>query len=193
MHLFHEQGYEATGMAEILRAAGVNSGSMYHFFRTKEALLLAVLDRYVELLHPEVMDPVVRQEPDPIGRVFVLLAGYRQLLEMSEFRAGCPIGNLALEVGESSPAARERIALNFEGWRVAVRGFLEDAGDRLPRELDRDQLATQVLTVMEGAVMLARSYRSLAHFDAAVAMLRDHFTRLESAAAADVGSECGSR
>ena len=42
--LFLAKGYEATGIAEILREAGVNSGSLYYFFKTKEDLLLAVLD-----------------------------------------------------------------------------------------------------------------------------------------------------
>ena len=41
--LFHEQGYNATGVATILREAGVNPGSMYHFFSSKDDLLLKVL------------------------------------------------------------------------------------------------------------------------------------------------------
>jgi AcrR family transcriptional regulator len=41
--LFHEQGYHATGVATILREAGVNPGSMYHSFAGKEALLEEVL------------------------------------------------------------------------------------------------------------------------------------------------------
>ena len=46
--LFYSQGYHATGVQQILRAAEVNSGSLYHFFGGKEDLLLAVLDEYVE-------------------------------------------------------------------------------------------------------------------------------------------------
>jgi len=45
--LFWENGYAATGVAEILARAKVNSGSFYHFFKSKEALLLAVLDWYL--------------------------------------------------------------------------------------------------------------------------------------------------
>ena len=43
--LFHQHGYRATGIAEILRAAEVNSGSLYYFFPSKEDLLVAVLER----------------------------------------------------------------------------------------------------------------------------------------------------
>jgi AcrR family transcriptional regulator len=176
--LFLSRGYEATGVAEILRAAGVNSGSLYYFFKTKEELLLAVLDWYTANLYPEVIDPVVARVVDPIERIFGVLKGYRQLLTSTGCTIGCPIGNLALEMSEKSEAVRQKIALNFENWRKAIRSFLIDAGDRLPREVDRDTLATFILTVMEGGVMQARAQRSLAPFEASVAILREYFDRL---------------
>ena len=50
--LFWAQGYEVTSVAEILKKAEVNSGSLYYHFKSKEDLLLAVLDRYKELRLP---------------------------------------------------------------------------------------------------------------------------------------------
>jgi len=78
--LFHEQGFNGTGIATILREADVNSGSLYHIFPSKEALLVGVLERYTELLHPVVMAPVEAKTTDPIGRVFALLDQYRAWL-----------------------------------------------------------------------------------------------------------------
>lgn len=179
--LFLCKGYEATSIAGILHEAGVNSGSLYYFFKTKEELLLAVLDRYVELLHPCVMDPVFTRVADPIERVFAVLDGYRQMLLTTDCRQGCPIGNLALEMSEKSDAVREKVALNFTNWRKAIRGCLIDAGERLPADINRDKLAAFVLTVMEGAVMLARAHRSLEPYDASLAMLREYFDRLLAA------------
>jgi len=175
--LFLAKGYEATAIAEILEAANVRSGSLYYFFKTKEALLLAVLDRYVELLHPAVIDPVFARVEKPIDRIFAVLDGYRQMLTVTECRQGCPIGNLALEMSERSEAIREKIALNFENWRKIIRQCLFDAGTQLPADVDRDKLATFVLAVMEGGVMQARAQRRLEPFDASVAMLRDYFER----------------
>jgi len=177
-HLFWARGYEATGVADVLREAGVNSGSLYYFFKTKEELLLAVLDRYTELLHPEVMDPVFARVSDPIERVFAVLGGYREMLTMTDCRQGCPIGNLALEMSEKSEAVREGIAKNFVGWRNAMAGCLSEARDRLPGGFDCDKLAAFILTVMEGAIMQARAHRSLDPFDASVASLRDYVDRL---------------
>lgn len=176
--LFLAKGYEATSVADVLARAKVNSGSLYYFFKTKEQLLLAVLDEYVNLLEPMVLRPAFERVSDPLDRVFAVLAGYRQMLVMSDCRLGCPIGNLALEMSEKSDVVREKIALNFANWRKAIRQCLFDARDRLPPDLDRHKLAAFILTIMEGGVMQARAHRSLEPFDASVAMLKDYVDRL---------------
>lgn len=178
MELFHRNGYTATGIAAILERAETRSGSLYHFFPTKEDLLLALLDRYQELLYPQVMDPVFERVSDPIERVFGVLDGYRQMLTVTGCSLGCPIGNLALELSDTHPAVRQKVAENFDGWKNAVRACLDQAAKRFPTELDRDALASFVLTVMEGAMMQAKAHKSLAPFDAAVTQLRDYFERL---------------
>ncbi len=172
--LFLVKGYEATGIAEILRETGINSGSLYYFFKTKEALLVAVLDRYVELLDPMVIEPAFATTDDPIERIFVVMEGYRQMLIVTECRQGCPIGNLALEMSEKSDAVREKIALNFKNWRNAIQTCLDEAFDRVEPRVDCAQLSSFVLTVMEGAVMQARAYRSIEPFDDAISVLRRH-------------------
>lgn len=186
--LFHEQGFNATGVSTILREAGVNPGSLYNLFPSKDALLAAVLERYTELLHPIVMAPVEKKTSDPIERVFALLQQYRDWYSPLEFRLGCPIGNLALEVADSHPEIRPLIQRNFDGWSACVEKWLEEAGDRLPRDLDRTQLAATVLTVMEGGLMQARSSRSAAAYDASVEQLRRYFDLMLERASAERSS-----
>lgn len=176
--LFWERGYEATSLADVVQKADARTGSLYYYFRTKEELLLAVLDRYVDLLWPIVIEPVFSRVTDPIERVFGILDGYRQGLVYTGCARGCPIGNLALEVCDDLPRAREKIARNFEGWRGWIRKCLDEASDRFPSNLNREQLAVFVLTVMEGGVMQARAQQSLEPYDASVAQLRDYFDRL---------------
>ena len=180
--LIYLQGYEGTGVAEILQKAKVNSGSLYYYFESKEELLLAVLDKYKEMLWPVLLEPVFKRTQDPIERVFALLNAYRHGLLYTACTQGCPIGNLALELSDHHPRVREKIAENFEGWCEAVRKCLEEAGDRLPRDVDRAKLAQFILTVMEGGVMQARAHGSIEPFDACVEQLRDYFNRLMSTA-----------
>lgn len=177
--LFWAKGYEATGVAEVLERAGANAGSLYHYFGGKEELLLAVLERYEELLDPAVLEPARRSAEDPIERVFAVLAGYRDALLATGFARGCPIGSLALEVAETHPAARAGLSRNFGAWRAAIEGWLHEAADRFPDAADPAGLAAFVLTVMEGAVMQARVERSIAPFDACIEELRAYFTLME--------------
>jgi AcrR family transcriptional regulator len=181
MRLFWEKGYGASSVADILREARANSGSLYHFFPTKQDLLVAVLERYREGLYPMLLAPIWGAISDPIERIFALLAKYRELLVQTDCFYGCPIGSLALELHEPDPPVRQLLAANFDGWTDAIRRCLEDAGGRLPPDLDRQELAVFVLTTMEGGVMQARTHRTLATFDAGVRRLRDYMSRLESA------------
>jgi TetR/AcrR family transcriptional repressor of nem operon len=176
--LFWEKGYANTSMSDLLGSAKANSGSFYHFFSSKEDLLLAVLDRYLALLHPAMLAPAWEGVDDPIERIFALLARYRILILQTECTYGCPIGRLALEIGPEQEEVHRRLAKNFDGWTAAVHGCLEQAADRLPADIDRERLSGFVLAVMEGGVMLSRSHRDVKPFDQAVAELRAYFDRL---------------
>jgi AcrR family transcriptional regulator len=177
-YLFWERGFAGTSMSDLLGHAGVNSGSFYHFFDSKEALLREVLETYKTALRPMVVDPAFAQTAEPVERIFAILAGYRERILQTECRYGCPIGRLALEIDPENRPAHKLIAENFQGWTDAVRGCLEEMQDRLPRGTDAEALATYVLAVMEGGVMLSRSYASVAPFDRSVAQLREHFRLL---------------
>jgi AcrR family transcriptional regulator len=178
MHLFWEKGYGSTSVADILGRAGVNSGSLYHFFPGKQDVLVAVLDTYIGGIREMLLEPNWRGVDDPIEKIFRLLAGYREALVQTECTYGCPIGSLALEIHEPDPAVRERLARNFSNWTAAIEECLDAAGKRLPAGTDRRALAEFVLTTMEGGVMLARSYRDVGYFDRAVQQLRVHFNGL---------------
>jgi TetR/AcrR family transcriptional regulator, transcriptional repressor for nem operon len=182
LFLFWERGFAGTSMADLLGHANVNSGSFYHFFESKEALLKAVLEEYLGGLGPQIVQPAFQQTSDPIERVFAILAGYRQRILMTNYQYGCPLGRLALEIDPENRPAHALIAQNFRGWIDAVRGCLEEAKDRLRAGTNLDALATYVLATMEGGVMLSRSYGSVEPFDHAVGQLRNYFKLLTTTA-----------
>jgi AcrR family transcriptional regulator len=190
--LFHEQGFAATGVATILRGAGVHSGSLYHFFPGKDALLVGVMERHLERLRPTILDPAERATDHPIGRVFALLGVYRRELLVTRCTRGCPVGNLALEVGDRKPEVRSLIEEYFSRWIRRVRTWLDAASNQLPADLDRLALAGFVLTVMQGAVMQARATGGMAPFDASVGQLRSFFKDLTEQARRGPGEAVGS-
>lgn len=180
MRLFAEKGYDSTSVADILKQANVNSGSLYHYFDTKQGVLLAVLEAYRDGIERMLISPAWEGVPDPIDRVFALLARYRELLKTTDCAYGCPIGSLALEIHEPDPAVRNLLAANFSRWTDFIEGCFAAASNRLPKGTNTRALAQFVLTTMEGGVMLSRTYRTLEAFDASVATLRDYILKLES-------------
>jgi TetR/AcrR family transcriptional regulator, transcriptional repressor for nem operon len=177
-YLFWERGYAGTSMADLLAHADVNSGSFYHFFESKEALLREVLEGYLHALRPMVVDPAFAQTDEPVERIFGILAGYRGRILQTDCKYGCPLGRLALEIDPENRPAHKLIAENFQGWIGAVRECLDQLKSRLPKGTDPEALATYVLAVMEGGVMISRSYGSVDPFDRAVKQLRQHFALL---------------
>ena len=182
MRLFAEKGYGSTSVADILREAGANSGSLYHAFPTKQDLLLEVLRRYRDGIGPMLLAPAWEGVDDPIARIFALLAAYRAMLVRTDCLYGCPIGSLALELHEPDPPVLALLSSNFDGWTAAIEGCLADAAERLPEGTDLGRMAQFVLTVMEGGVMQSRTHRTIDAFDAGVDVLKDYFNRLRDAA-----------
>lgn len=183
MELFWAKGFNSTSIADILSRTQLNAGSLYHVFPGKQDVLIAVLEAYRDGLYENLIDPAWEGVDDPIERIFALLARYRWLILETDCTYGCPIGSLALELHEADPVVRDLLAVNFTGWVGAIVRQLDEAGDRLPADLDRPALGEFVLTTMEGGVMQARTHRDVAYFDRGVKALRDHFDMLLARAA----------
>lgn len=178
MDLFWVKGYQSTSISDILSRSQVHSGSLYHFFPGKQDVLVAVLETYRDEIDVGLLNHAWEGVDDPIDKIFALLNGYRMHLLTTDYQYGCPIGSLALELHEPDPRVRELIDRNFKNWVEAVEGCLEQAADRFPKDLDRKALAEFVLTIMEGAIMQARTAQDIGLFDRNVEVLREHFKLL---------------
>jgi TetR/AcrR family transcriptional repressor of nem operon len=141
-------------------------------------VLVAVLEAYRDGIGRMLLEPAWAGVDDPVERIFALLGSYRRALVDTECTYGCPIGSLALELHEPDPPVRELMAANFSAWVEAVETQLRSAAHRFPGDTDFRALAELVLSVMEGGVMQARTFRDVAYFDRAVAQLRAHFGAL---------------
>ena len=179
MELFGEKGYQSTSVNDVLARAGVNTGSVYHFFPGKQDVLLAVLTAYRDGIDAMLLTPAWGTIDDPIERVFALLARYRVLIVQNHCTYGCPIGSLALELHEPDPAVRELLAENFQAWTGAVEKHVRAAKLKLPKGVTPKMVAGFALTTMEGGVMLSRTHRHVRYFDEAVLQLRCYFDLLK--------------
>ncbi len=176
--LFAERGYERTTLAQVAGAAGVLTGSLYHFFPSKSKLLEAVLESYLGGLGPVVMSPAFARSADPVEQVFEVLADYRRRVLSTKFGYRCPIGSLALEIANEDERACKLVDANFSAWKTAIQSRFELARSRFAKGVDTAALAALALTVMEGAVMQAAVQRSIEPFDLSISQFCNYVNSL---------------
>jgi AcrR family transcriptional regulator len=168
-NLFWEKGYAATGLSEVLKEAGARAGSLYHFFPTKELLLLAVLDH-----HKVILETVILRagdaEADPARRAMAILGFYRTFMQRTQCALGCPIANLASEVSDTYPAARDKAAALLESFRTGVKQALS-TGRGAITAARADELASLCVAALHGGLIQARAARSLTPLDSCLAGL----------------------
>ena len=166
--LFRRQGYSATGVNQILEAADVKAGSLYHHFPNgKQELAAAVVDTVGGGIQRRLRTFLVSGAP-----VADIVEGWIELLAAglaSDQRDGCPIEPIATESVNASPQVRDASARVFEGWCLAVADRLRADGWPQP---DAKQTALAVIAVIEGALILSRISGDSAALNAAKAASR---------------------
>jgi TetR/AcrR family transcriptional repressor of lmrAB and yxaGH operons len=156
--LLRRQGYEASGVNQIVAESGAPKGSLYfHFPGGKEELALAAMRREGGKLRAAIAS-VMDSSDDPgeaLGRLVDALA---HGLESSGFRDGCPIATVTLEAATRSPAVQEAAAAVFDSWIEALEERLLAAG---LDEATARRRAVLALAAIEGALILARARQDL--------------------------------
>jgi TetR/AcrR family transcriptional repressor of lmrAB and yxaGH operons len=171
--LLRRQGYEATGVNEIVASSGAPRGSLYfHFPGGKEELALAAMQREGTKLRAAIAS-LMGSKSDLGEALGALVDALAQGLERSGFRDGCPIATVTLEAASRSEALRATAAEVFESWIDVLQERLLSAGDDATTARRRAMLA---LAAVEGALILARASRDLEP----LAAVRDELVALVS-------------
>lgn len=171
--LFRRQGVTGTGLNQILEQAGAPVGSLYHHFPGgKDELVATTIERagahYGALVAEKFGDPT-HDAPERIRWSF---ADAAETLQLSTYADACPIETVALEVASTNEHLRLATARVFDSWIESLTLWLCLAGVDTQRSRD---LALAILSMLEGAFVLARSTRTpdalLAAGDAAASLV----------------------
>ena len=164
--LMYQHGYEAVGVAQLCQAADVRKGSFYHFFDSKQALALEMLDRAWSRTRRHLFAPFdddALSADEAIERYGELLAEMlRRTEELDDgFVAGCRFGNFAAELSTRDDVIRDRIAEVFDQMVSIVASSVQRDVDRgsMPADVDARRVADDVVALMEGRMLLAKTRR----------------------------------
>jgi TetR/AcrR family transcriptional repressor of nem operon len=167
--LFSERAYSSVGVAEIAARAGVQKGSFYYFFPSKEALALAVVDAHWVWQRGE-WTAILARPGTALERLRGIFDATAQM-QMSALRGtgvvtGCLFGNLALEVSAINPGIQKRLQEIFEEQVQIIAEHLTAAVDAGEIELmDARMAAKSIVAQLEGLVLFAKLFNDPGELD----------------------------
>ena len=151
--LFRRQGYNGTGLRDILAASGAARGSLYHHFPGGKEEIGAAAVTAAGGLVTETFRELANVSDSPAD----FLRRYTDLLvrwlEASKFRDGCPITTTLLETTPGSAAITAAGRAVFDDWSGVMEMLLARHGWPAERIAPT---ATAIIAGLEGALMLAR-------------------------------------
>jgi AcrR family transcriptional regulator len=158
--LIGEGGVHATSLEDVIIAAGVSKGQLYHYFANKDELVRAVIARQTDSVLAAQMPTLASLTSwGAIARWFDEIVA---LQEERACRGGCPIGSLASELADHNEEARRDLVQSFVRWEdYLVRGLAAmHAGGALIATADPATLATATMAAIQGGLLLAQTHQS---------------------------------
>jgi TetR/AcrR family transcriptional regulator, transcriptional repressor for nem operon len=158
--LFHKQGVRATSPDEIIEASRTGKGQFYHYFKSKEGLVHAVLESHLEAIKAG------------SGRIKYEIHSWKDLEKWFNSHVdwqmtfgmtrGCPIGTVANEITEEDELIRQDVSLIIELIKYKLAAFFirEKARGNLRKDADEERLADFCIATLQGAMLMGKIRRN---------------------------------
>ncbi len=179
--VFNQHGYAASSMSDLMLATGLEKGGIYNHFASKEQLALEAFDYAVSLIESRFAAALEKKVSAP-DRLSAIMNVFLEFIRSPVLLGGCPVLNAAIESDDSNENLRQRTRLVLTAWRTRIQGIIEKgvALGEFRAGTDAATLATIMLSVLEGAVMMSKVCRDGSHIRIAVGFLEAHFQSLKT-------------
>jgi TetR/AcrR family transcriptional repressor of nem operon len=161
--LFNQRGFTGCSMGDIVAASGLEKGTLYGHFSTKEELAVLAFDHAWQ----ETSDKRLRNIETVSNAVDKLRLHIDNYVKTPSFPGGCPLLNFAVDADDGNLALRTRVRKALKGWEGLLAKIVEDgqsAGEINP-EIDSHSVANLLISMLEGATAIARIDKSSAVLD----------------------------
>lgn len=161
LELVQVHGYSGTGLNTVLAHSGAPKGSLYfHFPEGKEQLGERAVGLAAERFETLITGALAAADPQASAGSIVesVLEALCRLVADNDFRVGCPVSVVALEMGAESDRLRNACEQAYESWIVPVADFLVARGHG---EAAARATASSVISLVEGAMIVARARRDV--------------------------------
>lgn len=162
--IIYEKGYNNTGIQEILKSAGVPKGSFYFYFSSKDEFGEELVNHIAQRFRNIAEKTLLNDDYDPIRKLETFFDHFIDIMDSNNYRGGCPLGNLAQEIGD----IHEGMRTSIEGSLDRLEAILADIIDQMDRELivsdikEGSVLAPFILNSWQGTILRMKVTKSKA-------------------------------
>ena len=155
----HRQGFQAAGINDILKKAGVTKGALYHYFPDKKALGYSVLEELIQTFVMEFWLRPLEKYIDPIEGLKDIIDEADKNISNEDVLLGCPLNNLCIEMSPVDDGFRQRIKQVYELWREGFARVLRagQAKGTVKPDINANDCATFILASLAGCRSLAKN------------------------------------
>ena len=167
--LAYEHGFQTTSLADIASKAGVPLGGVYYYFKTKEALGEALVEKLSQ--RSSKTFEKLQGASNPRARLEGFIQGtFENRGRLA--RSGCPIGTLCSELHKEGGPLAESAARLF----AEILAWMADQFRELGHDHDARALALQLLSSLQGASLLTHTFHDPSLMEAECKRLK-HWVR----------------
>lgn len=160
--IVHKKGFHHTGIQEILQAAGIPKGSFYFYFKNKEEFGLELIDYYTNIFFSKYDGYLSSPNLSPVNKLREFFADYLDFFLKNDFQGGCPLGNLAQEMGDQNMAFQEKLNDIFSQIIERIADLLKEAQEmgEISVLLNVSEAAEFVFNSWQGAIIKMKTART---------------------------------
>ncbi|GJM41180.1 MAG: putative HTH-type transcriptional regulator YxaF [Ardenticatenaceae bacterium] len=156
--LIETQGYQATGLNQIVAESGAPKGSLYHYFPDgKDGLVEEAIAHTRQIISDRLQEGMAAY-PTPAEAIPNFLRNLAHHVQASGFQAGGPITAVALEAASTNERLNAACRAAYQEWQAVIEQKLLDSGYEPVRAR---RLGAVVIALIEGAIILSRSERNV--------------------------------
>lgn len=166
--LFYEHGYDGTSFSAIVEASGLVRGNIYHYFKTKDEILNAVVEQHLDD-YAALLAKWEQQSADPKEKLlsFIdMITGRKTEL----VKYGCPIGTLNSELAKDRRDLQQGARALFDLFRNWLSTRFRELGKT---KNEADALALHLLGRAQGVAVISHVYRDAKLLQQETAVLQE--------------------
>jgi TetR/AcrR family transcriptional repressor of nem operon len=160
--IIHRKGFNHAGLQEILKAANVPKGSFYNHFKSKVDFGLQVIDFFADVFAQHSKAIFEDRLLSPLKRLERILDYYIEYFKENHYTCGCPVGNLAQEMGDLSEVFQKRLDRAIDLMAEEYAGLLTEAQicGEIPGNMDVKEAAYFIIAGWHGALIRMKVTRN---------------------------------